>query len=219
MIGREHPAVKSSFILFVCLLNLRVIRFCLHLSGLLYAVNPAELEEKYDSISNSSTVAAFPAVQEQFRKYWAIKEDWTIGLRQDRSMPRRGSNTDNIVEVSFRTLKDKILKRQKCYNLVQLPSYTAVFISKFFCRKLLQRISIPGTAGAFSASKKSETRGSQIAKEHIVRIEGDTFKVSIIIWIPRLAHARAILAQLVQHASTSLVLNIIAMPTMLQVCL
>ena len=159
----------------MCLLNFTVIRLCLHLSGLLYAVNPAELEEKYDSISHSSTVAAYPAVQEQFRKYWAIKEDWAIALRQD--MPVRGSNTNNIVGVSFRTLKDKILKRQKCYNLVQLLSYTAIFISKFFCRKLLQLISIPGAAGASSASKKSETRGSQIAKEHIVRIEGDTFKV------------------------------------------
>ena len=59
---------------------------------------------------------------------------------------------------------------------MQLLSYTAIFISKFFCRKLLQLISIPGAAGASSASKKSETRGSQIAKEHIVRIEGDTFQ-------------------------------------------
>ena len=81
-------------------------------------------------------------------------------------MPLRGSNTNNIVEVSFRTLKDKILKRQKCYNLVQSLSYIAILINKFFCRKLLQRITIPGAAGASSASK-----------DQIVHIEGDTFKV------------------------------------------
>ena len=96
-------------------------------------------------------------------------------MRQD--MPVRGSNTNNIVEISFRTLKDKILKRQKCFNLVQLLSYTAIFVSKFFCTKLLQRINIPGAACASSASKKSQKRESQIAKVQIVHMDGDIFKV------------------------------------------
>ena len=145
--------------------------------GLRYAVNPDELEEKCDSISQSSTVAAYPDVQEQFRKYWAIKEDWAIVLHQD--IPVRRSNTKNIVEVSFKTLKlkDTILMWQKSFNLVQLLIYTAIFTSKFFCRKPHQCISIPGAASASPASKKVQTRGSQIAEEQIVHIRGDTFNV------------------------------------------
>ncbi|RUS79514.1 hypothetical protein EGW08_012712 [Elysia chlorotica] len=144
------------------------------MKGLLYAESVPQLEDKYN-IMQSAIVAQNPAVQDHLTKYWSMKEDWALALRQD--MLVRGSNTNNIVECCFRSLNDKILRRQKCFNVVQLLNYTAVFVSKYFCRKLLQLISNPGAAAASSSSRKALMKGAEISSEGITYIEGDTNKI------------------------------------------
>ena len=45
---------------------------------------------------------------------------WALYSRLELQLPTGGANTSNLVEASFRVLKDFIFKRQKAYNLTEL---------------------------------------------------------------------------------------------------
>ena len=73
---------------------------------------------------NNPLIAENQKVLEYVTRMEGIKEDWALFYRSSFGVvPDRGQHTNNIVERGFLRLKDNVLKRRKCMNVVQLAEF------------------------------------------------------------------------------------------------
>ena len=66
------------------------------------------------------------------------KEDWAHFYRNTyENCPDRGQRTNNLVERSFLSLKNDVLKRRKCGNVTQLVEHAVVKLTKTFSQVIM----------------------------------------------------------------------------------
>lgn len=142
----------------------------------MYSADSTTLAEAYESIFQDDKVKNYPQIGQYIEKLWGLREMWALAFRSNLRI--RGAHTNNIVEVSFRTLKDRILKRQKATNPVQLIDFVSSVQSSHYRRKIVGMISQPGVVGGNSRCRKALVNSKGIAKDSVKWVEGETYKVN-----------------------------------------
>lgn len=92
------------------------------------------LENFKEMITNSITLK-YPNYIKYLHKYEERKEEWAMFARQDLLI--RNNHTNNYSEAGMRVLKDKVLKRTKAFNVVQLFTYLAQDLNDYYKRKII----------------------------------------------------------------------------------
>lgn len=151
--------------------------FTTFLTSLLYSVDITTLDGNFEKIFHDDEVLQkYPQVIQYIERFLGLREMWDLAFRNNLRV--RGAHTNNIVEVSFRTLKDRILKRQKATNPVQLIDFVSTVQSCQYRRKIVGMTSQPGMVGGSSRCRKALVSSKGIMKDAVKWVEGETYKVS-----------------------------------------
>ena len=103
---------------------------------MIYAKSSEELDELYAEITSSNIFERNPTFHSYFEiAIWNNKVDWCLLFRK--GLPTRGNNTSNYVEAQFRVMKDEILNRIRCYNIVEVLDRLTVHLENHHKDKLL----------------------------------------------------------------------------------
>ena len=88
---------------------------------LLYAKTETEYDEEMQNLLQSDLVAKYPNYLNQLEKqYFDRCEKWAMFVRIRDQLPTHSVNTNNLVEIQFRLMKDGLFGRCKAYNVVEL---------------------------------------------------------------------------------------------------
>lgn len=81
------------------------------------------------------TAKSYPNYIDYLSTYWERRDKWALIFRS--TFPLRGNNTNNYSEAAMRLLKEKIFKRVKTFNLVQLTDFLLTKFVNYYELRLL----------------------------------------------------------------------------------
>ena len=136
--------------------------------NLLYCYDTNTFHENYDLFLSNTLIAKNKKIKKYFEDLKSSETEWAHTFRK--TLLLRGHNTNNICERAFLRLKDRVLNRQKCTNVVQLAEYVAKVMTSHYQRIILTKIS-------FNQSIPKQLKKSSAKAEHVnVKvIDNDTF--------------------------------------------
>jgi len=94
-----------------------------------------ELAAAVTTLFNDETAKTFDRCIDYAKKLLEKSELWSSCYRDDVAL--RGHSTNNTVESSMRILKDRIFKRLKAFNLVQLVDFLVTRLEQYYERRLI----------------------------------------------------------------------------------
>ena len=107
--------------------------------------------------------------------YFSRSDQWALYKR--RGLPTRGQNTNNVVENSFRRLKDRVLCRRKAYNAVHLSSFLIHDLSISFTGSILSKLRNPFFIPDRKKTKLMVNRAAQIPHSNINELSKNLYSV------------------------------------------
>ena len=91
--------------------------------NVLYTETETELSEKLEEIYADATVNKYPQFHHHLQKRTFPKiKAWSVQRRISESLPTSSNNTTNLVESSFRYVKDIMFTRLRAFNLSEMLS-------------------------------------------------------------------------------------------------
>ena len=93
-----------------------------------------ELAGAFTSLFNDETANMHDRFMDYAKKLVEKSELWSSCYRDDVAL--RGHSTNNTVESSMRILKDRIFKRLKAFNLIQLIDFLVTRLEQYYERRL-----------------------------------------------------------------------------------
>lgn len=107
--------------------------------NLVYAETREKFDLKLEEMKSHSLVKKYGNFWNYFNGFWMpLKDDWAMFGRKHHQL--RGQHTNNVVESSFRILKDEILHREKAYSPVQLLETIVKDFDSYYIEKILNII-------------------------------------------------------------------------------
>ena len=94
-----------------------------------------ELAAAFTTLFNDETANRYDRFVTYAKKLLEKSELWSSCYRDDVAL--RGHSTNNTVESSMRILKDRIFKRLKAFNLVQLVDFLVTRLEQYYERRLI----------------------------------------------------------------------------------
>ena len=102
---------------------------------LMYASSCEELDELYETGTQSDVAKRYPQFAAYLVLQYARKDSWALCYRS--GLLVRGNCTNNVCEAAMRVLKDNILARTKAFNLVQLLDFVVCRMDLYYQRRIL----------------------------------------------------------------------------------
>ena len=102
---------------------------------LMYASSCEELDELYETGTQSDVAKRYPQFTAYLVLQYARKDSWALCYRS--GLLVRGNCTNNVCEAAMRILKDNILARTKAFNLVQLLDFVVCRMDLYYQRRIL----------------------------------------------------------------------------------
>jgi len=103
--------------------------------SVLYAVDEPKLNSRYDQLTGLTALEDSTQCSSYFDKLWCSRWDWATAFRT--SLPLRGSNTTDYIEVAFRILKDCVFDRVMAFSLCQLVDFIVTRYEAYMEKRLL----------------------------------------------------------------------------------
>ncbi|KAJ8909826.1 hypothetical protein NQ315_003704 [Exocentrus adspersus] len=100
-----------------------------------YAQNTTDCELYKNILYESEIAKKYDNFLLHFENIWKRKSKWAHCFRKD--LVTRGHNTNNIIEVSIRILKDFVLQRCKAFNAVSLSGFITHSLEEFYKQKCI----------------------------------------------------------------------------------
>lgn len=100
-----------------------------------YAQNTIDCELYKKSLYENEIAKKYDNFFIHFENIWTRKLKWAHCYRKD--LITRGHNTNNIIEVSIRILKDFVLQRCKAFNAVSLSCFITHSLEEFYKQKCI----------------------------------------------------------------------------------
>jgi hypothetical protein len=76
--------------------------------------------------------------QEYLGRQWEGRAEWVVGMRRD--LPTRGHQTNNYAEATIRIVKDIILCRTRCFNVVAFIEFFTAAFEQYLRARILSRV-------------------------------------------------------------------------------
>ena len=143
-------------------------------TDLVYASSPESFELEWEDFPHDPIFTDNERVSNYFMKMYNMRTEWALAFRNQ--MLTRGQTTNSIAEAAFRKLKDLALRRQKCYNVVQLADVLVNVLPKLYQTKILNALHKPHSFVP-QQIKKAMEKATLISKDDIVQLNNDIFHV------------------------------------------
>ena len=142
-------------------------------TDLVYASSPESFELEWEDFLNDPIFTDNERVSNYFMKMYNMRTEWAMAFSNQ--MLTRGQTTNSIAEAAFRKLKDLALRRQKCYNVVQLADVLVNVLPKLYQTKILNALHKP--IALFPNRSKKQWRKLLLFQRMILFSLNDIFHV------------------------------------------